>query len=83
MTDSSRENFAYPSILTVALRNAGAPLSTIKSFEAYWKALPPGIEKRPCPLCYAQGRQGWLHLGKMNGAPTHVQCERCREQFSI
>lgn len=66
---------------TYALMKAGATQATIKSFRAYWNALPPRTAKLPCPLCYAVGRQGWLQTIQDTGGLPSVQCDRCRKQF--
>ena len=83
MSGTKRGHLGYPSVLTEALRRAGVQAPTIRSFEAYWNALPPEAEKRPCPLCYAHGYQGWFRLGKTNGAPLRLQCDRCHEHFIV
>jgi hypothetical protein len=66
-----------------ALMKAGATRSAIRSFSAYWNALPSQGSKLPCPLCYAQGHQGWL-VGVIERARVKaVQCDRCRQIIDV
>lgn len=82
MTDRLEGIRDYLPSFTKALENSGAEASTIRSFRAYWDALPPGQGKRPCPVCYARGQQGWLFLVSANGH-SRAECERCGGQFAL
>lgn len=69
--------------LTEALMKARAEPSAIRSFAGYWRALPPGTHKLPCPLCYMDGHQGWLMALMEKARVQSVRCDRCRTEIVV